>query len=415
LNPILEIFSQGEEVVSGQIVDTNAAWLAENAVRLGFNVSRHTAVGDKLNDLMALLNAIAERADCCICTGGLGPTSDDLTAQAVAQAFNKPLFFDEIAYAQMSHYFQIRNRSMPESNRKQAFLPENAERIDNDFGTAPGFSLRHKRCWFVFLPGVPSEMRPMFLEKVQPALKSRFALKPGRLVTLRTMGIGESDIQQRLQSLVVDPQVQLGFRANGNEVQVKLLFTAEFPETACERLIAEIHASLGAHVFNIDRSDDLSGDLIAVIDQLMAAGEHKLAVIETASQGLLAAKCNGRPWLQAACFEQALLTSVLGFSADQLFETAKALALEKQPRSEADLLLIQLFAESYQHYCDKSQSITVVSYLLARAGQCQTIHTIAGPANHKQNQAAMLGLDLVRRYLQAPTASKSASASSSLC
>ena len=91
MNPTLEIFSQGEEVVTGQTVDTNAAWLSEQVVTLGFTVTRHTAVGDKLDDLVTLLREISTRADCCICTGGLGPTSDDLTAEAVAKAFDLPL------------------------------------------------------------------------------------------------------------------------------------------------------------------------------------------------------------------------------------------------------------------------------------------------------------------------------------
>ena len=155
MNPTLEIFSQGEEIVTGQTVDTNAAWLSQKAVACGFTVTRHTAVGDKLGDLIVLLQDIAQRADCCICTGGLGPTSDDLTAEAVASAFNLPLEFDEFAFEQINRFFAHRNRTMPESNRKQAMLPQGAVRIDNEWGTAPGFSLDFGRCWFVFLPGVP--------------------------------------------------------------------------------------------------------------------------------------------------------------------------------------------------------------------------------------------------------------------
>jgi Predicted nucleotide-utilizing enzyme related to molybdopterin-biosynthesis enzyme MoeA len=105
MNPTLEIFSQGEEVVTGQIVDTNAAWLSEQVVAMGFTVTRHTAVGDKLDDLIALLREISVRADCCICTGGLGPTSDDLTAEAVAKAFGLPLEFDAVAFEQIKRFY----------------------------------------------------------------------------------------------------------------------------------------------------------------------------------------------------------------------------------------------------------------------------------------------------------------------
>ncbi|NOQ35163.1 MAG: competence/damage-inducible protein A, partial [Methylococcaceae bacterium] len=135
MNPKVEIFSQGEEVVTGQVADTNAAWLSTQLVEMGFKVSRHTAVGDKLEDLISLLQEIASRADCCICTGGLGPTTDDLTREAVATAFDAPLEFDEIALKNISEYFTQRDRAMPEVNRKQAYFPKNAKRIDNDWGT----------------------------------------------------------------------------------------------------------------------------------------------------------------------------------------------------------------------------------------------------------------------------------------
>ncbi|MGR9015000.1 MAG: competence/damage-inducible protein A, partial [Gammaproteobacteria bacterium] len=188
MNPILEIFSQGEEVVTGQIVDTNAAWLSEQVVNMGFTVTRHTAVGDKLDDLVDLLKEISIRADCCICTGGLGPTSDDLTAEAVAQASGMPLEFDAVAFEQIRRFFTLRNRSMPESNRKQAMFPKGAERIDNVWGTAPGFSLQIGRCWFAFVPGVPTEMRHLFLESIRHRLASRFLLRPDKLFTIRTFG-----------------------------------------------------------------------------------------------------------------------------------------------------------------------------------------------------------------------------------
>ena len=162
MKPLLEIFSQGEELVTGQIVDTNAAWLSQQAVTCGFTVTRHTAVGDNLSELVSLLVDIAQRADCCICTGGLGPTSDDLTAMAVAEAFDRPLTFDAEAYEQIARFFANRQRTMPDSNRKQAMLPQGAKRIDNHWGTAPGFSIKYERCWFVFLPGVPMEMKQLF-------------------------------------------------------------------------------------------------------------------------------------------------------------------------------------------------------------------------------------------------------------
>lgn len=404
MNPTLEIFSQGEEVVTGQIVDTNAAWLSEQVVTMGFTVSRHTAVGDKLNDLIALLREISLRADCCICTGGLGPTSDDLTAEAVAQAFGLPLEFDAVAFEQIKRFFTLRNRIMPESNHKQAMLPKGAERIDNAWGTAPGFSLQAGRCWFAFVPGVPMEMRHLFLESIQPTLASRFLLRPGKLVAIRTLGIGESAIQQRINAIVIPAQVQLGFRATVDDVQTKLLFPHDYPETGMTALVDKVAAQLGDHVFAIDGFGQAGGDLVFTVDQLMTAGKHTLAVVETASQGLLAAKCVGADWLLETCYEQSLQRlaqklAVIG-NANDLPATAQAIASGMHKTGDADFVLVQLYAGDSQTFHDKDQAIILYNVLLTGDGLHQTTHSVAGPIKRKQNQAALLALDLLRRYLQ---------------
>ena len=400
MNPILEIFSQGEEIVTGQTVDTNATWLSQQAVACGFTVTRHTVVGDKLDDLIALLQDIAQRADCCICTGGLGPTSDDLTALAVAYAFDRPLIFDDIAYAQISRFFTNRNRTMPESNRKQAMLPHGSERIDNDWGTAPGFALKHERCWFVFLPGVPTEMKHLFQDSVLPTLSAHFSLRPGLLVTIKTLGLGESAIQELINPIVIPEPVQLGFRAGADDVQTKLLFPPDYPKAAMTALVAEFAEQLGDYVFAIDGLGEITGDLVFEIDKLMTAGKFTLAVMETASHGLLAAKCVGSEWLLSASYEQATAGSDATADAETLISTALAMAAERQKSSGADLVLVQLYVGDKQCLHDKNKSIVVYNALLTGNGFQQSTHSIAGPIKRKQNQAALLALDLLRRYLQ---------------
>lgn len=405
MNPTLEIFSQGEEIVTGQTVDTNAAWLSQQAVACGFTVTRHTAVGDKLDDLVALLQDIAQRADCCICTGGLGPTSDDLTALAVSAAFDRPLVFDDIAYAQISRFFTHRNRAMPASNRKQAMLPNGSERIDNDWGTAPGFSLKHGRCWFAFLPGVPMEMQHLFQERVLPTLADRFSLQPGLLVTFKTLGLGESAIQELIDPIEIPASVQLGFRAGADDVQTKLLFPSDYPKTVMTALVAEIAELLGDYVFAVDGLDEATGDLVFEIDKLMTAGKHTLAVMETASHGLLAAKCLGSEWLLSASYEQSTAGLAATADAEELMNTAQTLAVDRQKTSGADWVLAQLYAGDKQSLHDKNKSIVVYNALLTGDGFRLATHSIAGPIKHKQNQAALLALDLLRRYLQEKTMS----------
>ncbi|WAK02926.1 competence/damage-inducible protein A [Methylobacter sp. YRD-M1] len=404
MNPILEIFSQGEEIVTGQTADTNAAWLSQQTVQMGFTVTRHTAVGDNLNELIVLLREIALRADCCICTGGLGPTSDDLTAEAVAKAFGLELEFDEIAFAQIKRFFDNRNRPMPETNRKQAMLPAGAARIDNEWGTAPGFSLLYGRCWFAFLPGVPYEMRHLFLERVRPALADRFALLPGRLITIRTVGIGESDIQQRIAAITIPDQVQLGFRAGIDDVQTKLLFPYGYSETEMASLVSNIAEQLGNAVFGIDGLAEASGDLVTVIDRLMQAGGRTLTAIETASQGLLAAKCIGMPWLLGALFDRSLDSLGQRFAVpadrDDLMATAEKIAVAARKSAGADFALVQLYAGDDDIFHDKDRPIVLYNVLLTADGFHQSIQTVAGPIRRKQNQAALLALDLLRRNLQ---------------
>ena len=400
MNPTLEIFSQGEEIVTGQTVDTNAAWLAQEAIHFGFTVTRHTAVGDKLADLIHLLSEIAARADCCICTGGLGPTSDDLTSEAVAKAFDRPLTFDAVAFEQIKEFFERRNRAMPEINRKQALLPQTAIRIDNAWGTAPGFAIKHLRCWFIFLPGVPSEMRAMFMEHVKPDLLTRFTLYPPHLVSLKTFGLGESAIQELIKDIKIPNKVELGFRAGTDDVQTKLLFPFDYPKTDLNTLVSEFNDCLGDYVFAIEGLGESTGDLAFEIDKLMTANKQALAVIETASHGLLAAKCVGYDWLIKSSYEKNIKLSTQALSTEDCLSKAKELASETQKNTNANCVLVQLYTGDEDALIDKNRSILLLTVLLVNKDFYQSTHTIVGPISRKQNQAALLSLDLLRRYYQ---------------
>ncbi|MGD0961020.1 MAG: molybdopterin-binding protein [Methylomonas sp.] len=403
MNPTAEIFSQGAEVVCGQIVDSNAAWLAQELTELGFCVTRHTAVGDDLAALAALMREIAARADCCICTGGLGPTSDDLTAQAVSLACGTPLVLDEIALAQIERFFQRRKYPMPDVNRKQAYLPAGALRIDNIHGSAPGFMLQYLRCRFVFLPGVPMEMKSMFGAQVQALLAVGFSLQPDKRVTLRSIGIGESAIQQRLTALALPPEVLLGFRATLDEVQTKLLFPASFPEEPLQALTEQTAALIGDYVYAIDYPAAVQGDLLNVLQTLLTASAQTLTVLETYSHGLVAAKCAMQPWLNSAhvCLNLAQVAEKTGvdYAGDDLNAYARQIALALKHGNGSDLALVQL----YESNAGSEHDEAIVLYNALCCAD-DTVHsswrTLAGIYSFKQNQAAWLTLDLLRRYLQ---------------
>lgn len=404
MQPQIEIFSQGEEVITGQTVDTNAAWLSQKLVDMGFLVKRHTAVGDNLQDLKVLLKEISQRADCCICSGGLGPTVDDLTALAVAEAFERPLQLDSVALEQISRHFARRKRVMADANRKQAFFPQGAQRIDNEWGTAPGFAIQHQRCWFAFVPGVPSEMKAMFTEKLAVQLLQQFSLQPDLLVTLRSVGIGESDLQEKLDQIQLPDHVQLSFRAAPDEVQTKLLFAAATDLLQMEELVGRVVQAIGDFVFAVDNLHGEQGDLVNVIDQLMVTKKFSLSVQESLSQGLIAAKCMAKPWLSNSVFEQSLvkLSEKLGIEikADDYLKTAELCALKIQQLEKTDLVLVQLYQGSAIQVQQKKQNIVIYNLLLTPDGIRSSVFTLGGPAKRKQNQAAIYALDLLRRYLQ---------------
>ncbi len=403
MQPKVEIFSQGEEVLTGQVVDTNAAWLSQKLADLGFVVKRHTSVGDNLQDLKTLLKEISFRADCCICTGGLGPTIDDLTAQAVAEAFERPLQLDSVALEQIVQFFSGRKRAMAEVNRKQAFFPQGSERIDNKWGTAPGFAVQQNRCWFVFVPGVPYEMKAMFDATIAVQLVQRFSLQPDHLITIRSVGIGESDLQEKLNKIHIPETVQLSFCAGFDEVQTKLLFPPS-EQQSVRVLVNQVVASIGDTVFAVDNLDGPQGGLVDVIDVLMQQSQLNLSVYETVSHGLIAAKCVAKPWLVASTFSQSLsqIAEKLEIQLDDgdYLKAAEECALKSQPLERTDLVLVQLYSGSPQKMIENTQNIVLYTVLLTPDGIQSSELSVEGSVKRKQNQSAIYALDLLRRYLQ---------------
>ncbi|RQW82376.1 MAG: competence/damage-inducible protein A, partial [Methylococcus sp.] len=339
MQPLAEIFSQGDEVVTGEIADTNAAWLAEALTGMGFDVSRHTTVGDRLEALIDLLREISARAELCLSTGGLGPTCDDLTAEAVSRAFDRPLAMDSVALGQIEDWFRRMGRDMPAVNRKQALLPAGAVRLDNAWGTAPGFSVTAGRCRFYFMPGVPREMKAMFRAVIAPQLPLGFELAPRPRVVLRTVGLGESALQERLDGVVLDG-AQLGFRAGGAENQVKLAFLPGEPDAAIEEVVRRVTDALGEVIYAVVRDGVGPAQLPAVVGDLLRARHFRLYLLETASAGLLASRCGGEDWLVGARLEpfpERLLADFGMVASDSPLADVRALASLLRDRSHADV------------------------------------------------------------------------------
>lgn len=302
--PTAIVLSQGDEVITGQTLDTNAAWLSERLVDLGLDVVRRVTVGDRLDDIAAELTLAARRADVVVCTGGLGPTDDDLTAPACAAAFDRPLRLDEVALAQIESMYAAWGRDMPASNRKQAMLPHGADRLDNPVGTAPGFAFPAQGALVACLPGVPREMVRMWEDQVRPRIVARLGLRPGRLVVIRTTGVGESALQDRIgpSEAYAARGLVLGYRTMTGENQVKLRAGPDVPDAVVDAAAHTLIGAIGSPVFAVEGLAHATlpqGDLPTVVGAALATGGATLAVAESCTGGRVAA----------------LVTSVAGSSA----------------------------------------------------------------------------------------------------
>ncbi|WP_318367171.1 nicotinamide mononucleotide deamidase-related protein YfaY [Enterobacter sp.] len=219
----VEMLSTGDEVLHGQITDTNAAWLADFFFNQGLPLTRRNTVGDSLESLVAILRERSEHADVLIVNGGLGPTSDDLSALAAATAAGEELVLHEAWLTHMEQFFSERGRVMAPSNRKQAEIPASAELVDNPVGTACGFALKLNRCLMFFTPGVPSEFKVMVEREILPRLRERFTLpSPPVCLRLTTFGRSESDLAQSLDHLPLPDGVVMGYRSSMPIIELKL-------------------------------------------------------------------------------------------------------------------------------------------------------------------------------------------------
>ncbi|MCD6518645.1 MAG: CinA family nicotinamide mononucleotide deamidase-related protein [Anaerolineae bacterium] len=282
-----EIVTIGTELLLGEIVDTNSAWIARQLTTIGLDLHYTTTVGDNLERITYILRQALERADVVITTGGLGPTVDDMTREAVAAATERELVFSEELWEEISRFFARRRFRMTENNRRQAFLPEGALVIHNPVGTAPSFAVEYKGHVIISLPGVPHEMRYLMEHEVLPYLRKRFGLEGIiKSRTLHTCGIGESTIDSKIGDLMHLANPTVGTRAHPGQTDICITAKAGSLEEA-EALIApveeELRRRLGDRIFGAD--EESLADVVC--RALVAKGVH-LAVLETSTQGELA-------------------------------------------------------------------------------------------------------------------------------
>ena len=279
----LEMICTGEEVLSGQIVDTNAAWFANAMMERGIELQLRTTVGDRMSDLVRVFTERSKCADVILVNGGLGPTSDDLCAEAVANAAGVDLVEHTEWRAHLEEWFTRRNRVMPVSNIKQCLLPRGAVLVDNKQGSAPGFRVQLNRAWLFFTPGVPSEFKPMVLEHFVPFVEQNFrASDVTQLHKFQTFGHGESALAELLQSCSAPSSITLGYRPSIPYVEIKVFARGAHAIAALPAYLERVRSTLGSAVVSEEHPD-----LSLTVHALLLQHGHTLSLAESCSGGML--------------------------------------------------------------------------------------------------------------------------------
>ncbi|BBT82113.1 competence/damage-inducible protein A [Aeromonas sp. YN13HZO-058] len=361
----IEIISTGDEIVTGLVVDTNAAWLSALLLEQGWQVRRRLTVGDNLADLKTVLQESANRAEVVLVCGGLGPTADDLTAQAAAEAFDQPLTLFPDWLATIEARYASRGRPMAQSNAKQAWLPQGCEILDNPVGTACGFVVRSGQSQLFFTPGVPFEFKQMVREQILPRLKQLAGAQTDtELRRFYTFGVSESALSDMLDAAPWPTGIELGYRSSMPLIELKLIghgASAADMESAESRLLNRIRPWLVG-----------SGDTEPAQQILALLQGRPLTLLEGESGGALLTLCHGHHRL------------------DALFSTQLADDLARLPTADTGLQLTI-----------GREGAEGVPLLLCADGQQigQTLKVSHPDPESRRKILAFAALDMLRRHL----------------
>jgi nicotinamide-nucleotide amidase len=317
------VLSTGTELTRGELVNTNATWLADALTNAGFDVVALDTVGDDEAQLLAVLARLGAAHDVVICTGGLGPTTDDLTNATVAKLLGVPLERDAASFDAIRTRVERFGLKMTDSNAKQADFPRGATILPNAWGTAPGFAVKLGRALACFLPGVPSEMEAIFKAHVAPLLASLPHVARHQ-VRLRTFGMAESGVNDRLAGIEAAHGVVIGYRASMAEIEVKVLAEgtdAGDAERRATAAAAEVRARLGSIVYG-----EGTTTLGAVVLDLLRERGLTLGIAESCTGGLASELITNVPGASrvflggAVVYQNEVKTELLGVEAKLIFD-----------------------------------------------------------------------------------------------
>lgn len=403
------VLSIGTELTRGEINNTNATWLCEELTRLGLDVTQAEVVPDDRADIQGALARLGAKHDVIVCTGGLGPTTDDITSECVATVVGVPLVRDEPSLEAIRERMARFGRVVAASNAKQADFPGGATILPNGNGTAPGFAVKIDRARAFFMPGVPGEMKPMFTKHVAPALAP---LVTGGIhqVRLKTFGMPESTVNDRLAGVEAAHGVVIAYRAHFPEIEVKVLARASTPAEAARtsRVAAdEVRARLGDAVY-------AEGDVAftEAIGELFRQRKQSLATAESCTGGLVASLVTDAPGASEffrgaiVAYDNCVKTGTLGVDAAVLAskgavsaEVAREMAEGARRVLGADVAL-SLTGIAGPSGATETKPVGLVHLAVATADGTTDRNLIFPGSRHQVRVlAAYAGLSLVRRVV----------------
>lgn len=404
------IVGVGDELLGGVVINTNAAFIGQRLLDAGIPVVRSVCVGDDEDAIVAVLQNVVELADVVIVTGGLGPTQDDLTREALARLLDVRLVRHDSLVDAIRQRFAAFGRAMPESNAKQADVPAGAAPIPNPWGTAPGIRAEMGSAVLYAIPGVPAEARRMLDEQILPELAERLRVGTIRTRELRCIGIAESELADRLHDLATADRPRMAFLPGGGEVRLRFVATGADPRECAELLeVAErtVRDRLGVAVYGHDDQT-----LEAVVGLLLAGAGLTVATAESCTAGLLTARIASVPGASSylrggiVAYQDDVKARSLGIS-PALVETVGAVsgevALEMARGAriafEADVALAVTCAAGPEPQGNAAVGTTVIA--LAGLGNTEVVRELRLPGDREQVRqfAATFSLNLLRLHL----------------
>lgn len=398
----ITLLTIGDEITRGELVDTNAAWLADQCTTLGCDVRAHLSVPDDIENIVAAFRMLATQSDVIITTGGLGPTTDDLTREAIAALLGVDVILSEEATKMLKRALAKRGRTLDGSRDKQGWLPAGAKPLPNSAGTAPGVHAEFGAATIYSLPGVPRECRTIF----QQTIAERVRNEPPHIRRLQTVGVPESQLGARIESLALRSSAKVGYRASIGQVEIKLMATADVDVAALNHDAEAIRNLIGSNCFAVGNVS-----LAERVGELLRESELRVTVAESCTGGRVGAALTAIPGSSrffdggVIAYANALKVQSLDVPEDTLrahgavsFETALAMAEGARRKYDSDLSVSITGIAGPTGGSEEKPVGTVWFATSSRDGAAHAERRLfSGDRHAVQERAAIWALEMLRR------------------